>query len=80
MEITRFKAEKQKKKEMTCQYCIHLKVEKGYTQIYVNDDKRWKKMVEAISFFCNKKVKYVRRATRYKGCPDKQTTTLETYT
>ena len=77
METTRFKVEKKKKKEMVCKYCIFLHVEKGYTQIYVNDDRKWKKNVEAISFFCKKKEKYVRRQTRYRGCPDKQTTTLE---
>ena len=79
MKITKFKATKQKKKEMTCKNCIFLEVNKGYTQIYVNDDKRWKKNVESISFFCKKKEKFVRRATRYRGCPDKQTMRLTDY-
>ena len=80
MEITKFRTEKKQKKEMTCKYCIYLQVEKGYKQTYVNDDRKWKKNVEAISFFCKKKGTYIRRATRYKGCPDKQTVTLEAYT
>ena len=67
METTKFKIEKKKKKEMTCKYCIFLQVEKGYIQVYVNDDRKWKKNVEAISFFCKFKGKYVRRATRYNG-------------
>ena len=84
METTRFKVEKKKKKEMVCKYCIFLQIEKGYTQIYVNDDRKWKKNVEEISFFCkdeNKKNKrggkYITRASRYKSCNYKQTTMLE---
>ena len=79
MEITKFKILYNKKKRgLICKNCIYLQVEKGYVQIYVNDDKNWKKWVESISFFCKFKGKYVRRDKSL--CGDKQTVTLEAYT
>ncbi len=69
----------QKKKEMTCRNCIYLEVSTGYTQIVVNDALNWKKRVEQLSFFCNKKQAYIHQKTRYKGCPHKQTGVLTDY-